>query len=142
MDKAYARPTARARELRKHAKDAERALWQAISARKVSGIRFNRQVPIGPYICDFVARSIGLVIEVDGGQHGDEADANRTSIIEAQGFRVIRFWNNEVLGNLDGVMAEIARVIADMPSLDGRHVTPINPSRKREGRLSQQTPWP
>ncbi|CCW19355.1 protein of unknown function DUF559 [Sphingobium indicum BiD32] len=126
MDKGYARPTARARDLRNNATDAERVLWQAINARKVSGIRFNRQVPIGPFICDFVARSIGLVIEVDGGQHEDAVDAARTRYIEAQGFRVIRFWNNDVLGNLDGVIKDIMRVVADMPSPD--------PSRKREGR--------
>jgi very-short-patch-repair endonuclease len=125
MDKGYARPTAKARALRNNATDAERALWHAISARKISGVRFNRQVPIGPFICDFVARSIRLVIEVDGGQHNDAVDAERTRYIEAQGFRVIRFWNNDVLGNLDGVIEEIARVIADMPSPD--------PSRKREG---------
>lgn len=125
MDKGYARPTARARALRNNATDAERVLWQAISARKVSGIRFNRQVPVGPFICDFVARSIGLVIEVDGGQHEDAVDAERTRYIEAQGFRVIRFWNNDVLGNLDGVIEDIMRVVADMPS--------PNPSRKRRG---------
>ncbi|AEG48233.1 protein of unknown function DUF559 [Sphingobium chlorophenolicum L-1] len=129
MDKGYARPTARARELRHNATDAERALWQAISARKVAGVRFNRQVPVGPFICDFVARSIGLVIEVDGGQHGESVDAARTRFLEAKGYRVIRFWNNDVLGNLDGVVAEIERVIAgmvsDMPSPD--------PSRLREG---------
>lgn len=127
MDKGYARPTAKARALRNNATDAERALWHAISARKVSGVRFNRQVPISPFICDFVARSINLVIEVDGGQHNDEVDAERTRYIEAQGFRVIRFWNNDVLGNIEGVVKEIIRVIADMPSPD--------PSRTREGRF-------
>ncbi|KMS58464.1 endonuclease domain-containing protein [Sphingobium cupriresistens] len=126
MDKGYARPTAKARALRNNATDVERALWHVISARKISGIRFNRQVPIGQFICDFVARSIGLVIEVDGGQHNDEVDAERTRYIEAQGFRMIRFWNNDVLGNIEGVIEEIERVIANMPSPD--------PCRKREGR--------
>jgi very-short-patch-repair endonuclease len=127
MDKGYARPTAKARALRNNATEAERALWQVISARKISGIRFNRQVPIGPFICDFVARAIGLVIEVDGGQHDDAVDADRTRHIEARGFRVIRFWNNDVLGNIEGVTEEIERVIADMPS--------PAPSRTREGRF-------
>ncbi len=126
MDKGYTRPTAKARALRNNATDAERILWCAISARKVSGVRFNRQVPIGPFICDFVARSLHLAIEVDGGQHNEDADANRTRYIEAQGFRVIRFWNNDVLSNVEGIIEEIERVIADMPSPD--------PSRKREGR--------
>ena len=130
MDKGYARPTAKARALRNNATQAERILWRAISARKISNIRFNRQVPIGPFICDFAARSIGLVIEVDGGQHIEAADANRTRYIETQGYRVIRFWNNDVLGNLDGVIEEIARVIADMPSPD--------PSRSREGSLERE----
>ncbi|BBF70830.1 endonuclease domain-containing protein [Sphingomonas bisphenolicum] len=125
MDKGYARPTAKARALRNNATEAERILWRAISARKVSGVRFNRQVPVGSFICDFVARSIGLIIEVDGGQHNQEVDAQRTRYIESQSFRVIRFWNSDVLGNLDGVVEEIERVIADMPS--------PSPSRKREG---------
>ena len=133
MDKAYARPTARARELRQNATDAERALWQAISARKIAGIRFNRQVPISPFICDFVARSIGLVIEVDGGQHSADADEGRTSHIEAKGFRVIRFWNNDVLTNLDGVVTEITRVIADIPSPSKEARDSFEPSRKQEG---------
>jgi very-short-patch-repair endonuclease len=130
MDKAYARPTACARGLRENATDAERRLWQAISARKVAGVRFNRQVPIGPFICDFVSRSLKLVIEVDGGQHDEAVDHQRTFFLENQGYRVIRFWNNDVLSNLDGRVAEIERVIVDMPS--------PNPSRKREGSLPHQ----
>ncbi|BBD97993.1 DUF559 domain-containing protein [Sphingobium amiense] len=128
MDKGYARPTAKARALRHNATEAERTLWRAISARKVAGIRFNRQVPIGPFICDFVARSNRLVMEIDGGQHNEDADAERTNYIEAQGFRVIRFWNHDVLGNIEGVISEIERVIADMPSPD--------PSHKREGSMA------
>ncbi len=127
MDKGYARPTLRARALRNDATDAERRLWQAISAPKVAGVRFNRQVPVGPFICDFVARSIRLIIEMDGRQHNAEVDAERTRYLEAQGYRVIRFWNNDVLGNIEGVAADIERVIADIPSPD--------PSRQREGGL-------
>jgi very-short-patch-repair endonuclease len=124
-DKASTRNTPRARSLRNNPTEAEKHLWAALSARKTSGVRFNRQVQIGAYFCDFVARSIKLVIEVDGGQHGDAADEARTRFLEARGYRVIRFWNNDVLGNLDGVVAEIERVLADRPS--------PNPSRKREG---------
>ena len=76
MDKGYARPTLRARELRNNATDAERVLWQAISARKLSGVLFNRQVLVEPFICDFVARAIRLIIEVDGGQHSWRVSAN------------------------------------------------------------------
>jgi very-short-patch-repair endonuclease len=126
-DKASKRPTARSRELRANPTEAERVLWRRLSARQVAGTRFNRQFPIGPFICDFVARSARLVIEVDGGQHAQaaEADARRTAYIEAQGYRVFRFWNNDVLENTDGVVEAIARVLADIPS--------PNPSRKREG---------
>ncbi|MBB5708088.1 endonuclease domain-containing protein [Sphingopyxis panaciterrulae] len=127
MDKGYKRPTARSRELRLNATDAERKLWQQISARKVAGVRFNRQFPIGSFICDFVSRSARLVIEVDGGQHAVDVakDEARTAYLEARGYRVIRFWNNDVLERIEGVVSEIERVLADMPS--------PNPSRKREG---------
>ncbi len=116
-DKGYNRPTLRSRELRNHATDAERTLWAQLSARKVAGIRFNRQFPVGPFICNFVSRSAKLVIEVDGGQHANEAakDASRTAFLEAQGYRVIRFWNHDVLGHIDGVVGEIARVLATCP---------------------------
>ena len=117
----------RIRALRATPTRAESALWQHLAARRTSGVRFNRQVPIGPFICDFVSRATKLVIEVDGGQHDwqSDDDARRTRFIENQGYRVIRFWNNDVLERLEGVVAEIARVLAERPS--------PNPSRKREG---------
>jgi len=127
LDKGYRRPTARSRELRLNATEAERKLWTQLSARKIAGVRFNRQFPVGPFICDFVSRSAKLVIEVDGGQHAVdvEKDQARTAYLEAQGFRVIRFWNNDVLDRIEGVVGEIEGVLADRPS--------PNPSRKREG---------
>ena len=115
-----------ARHMRNNPTDAEAALWQALSARGVSGVRFNRQVKIKPYICDLVARTPKLIIEIDGGQHADSAaDARRTRFLEAKGYHLIRFWNNDVLSNLDGVVAEIERVLATIPS--------PSPSRKRKG---------
>ena len=127
MDKGYVRPTARSRELRATPTDAERKLWSYLSARKVAGTRFNRQFPIGPLIGDFVSRGAKLVVEVDGGQHAvsTEDDAARTRYMEAQGYRVIRFWNNDVLGNIEGVVATIERALVDRPS--------PSPSHKREG---------
>ena len=127
MDKGYKRPTMRSRELRLNATDAERKLWAQLSARKVVGVRFNRQFPIGPLICDFVSRTAKLVIEVDGGQHAVdvEKDEARTAYLQSQGYQVIRFWNNDVLERIEGVVGEIERALADMPS--------PNPSRKREG---------
>lgn len=107
----------RARHLRNNPTDAENALWRALSARKVAGVRFNRQVRIEPYICDLVARTPKLIIEIDGGHHADSTqDARRTRFLEAKGYRLIRFWNNDVLGNLEGVVAEIERVLATIPS--------------------------
>jgi very-short-patch-repair endonuclease len=123
-------PRTRARKLRQNATPAERMLWRELNARKVSGTRFNRQVPIGPFICDFVSRGARLIIEVDGGQHGwqTDEDAARTRYLEEHGYRLIRFWNSDVLERIEGVVAEIAKVIADLPC--------PNPSRKREGNPS------
>jgi very-short-patch-repair endonuclease len=128
-DKGYRRPTARSRQLRNNATEAERKLWHELSARKLAGVRFNRQFPIGQFICDFVSREVRLVIEIDGSQHAlaAEYDARRTRFLQAQGYRVIRFWNNEVLENIEGVLAVIRQVLDNMPS--------PSPSRKREGSL-------
>jgi very-short-patch-repair endonuclease len=105
----------RARTLRQNLTDAERRLWFHLRRKQLNGHRFRRQVPIGPYIADFVCFEAKLVIEVDGGQHNDDAekDARRTALMESQGYRVLRFWNNEVLGNTDGVLETIRRLLAD-----------------------------
>ena len=128
-DKGYSRPTARSRRLRRDATPAERHLWQHIRARQLGEVRFNRQFPIGPFICDFVSRECRLVIELDGGQHAlaAEYDQRRTRFLNEQGFTVIRFWNADVLDNVEGVLARIGRTLADMPS--------PGPSRQREGSL-------
>jgi very-short-patch-repair endonuclease len=90
-------------------------------------VRFNRQFPIGPFICDFASRAAKLVIEVDGGQHAvrSDEDAGRTAYLNSQGYRVLRFWNNDVLANSEGVVKLIERALVDSPS--------PSPSRKREG---------
>lgn len=82
--------------------DAERAMWHLLRE-AFPDFHFRKQVPIRHYIADFASHSAKLIIEVDGGQHSEEADATRTATIEAEGYRVIRFWNNEVLGNREGV---------------------------------------
>ena len=116
-DNGSNRPTARSRELRRNPTEAERRLWTRLSARQVAGTRFNRQFPVGPFICDFVSRAAKLVIEVDGGQHSDreEADAQRSGYLEARGYRVIRFWNNDVLENIDGVVETIEQILMTSP---------------------------
>jgi len=100
----------RARELRANQTDAELALWQRLRKKQLEGFRFRRQVPIGPFIADFVCHSEKLVIEVDGGQHAENKsyDDHRTARIKEDGYRVLRFWNNEVLENPDGVL-EVVR---------------------------------
>lgn len=103
------RLTQTARSLRENQTEAEKLLWSRLRNRQLEDAKFIRQFPIGPHIADFACRSCKLVIELDGGQHADNgADDEQTGIIEAQGFRVIRFWNNNVLGNIEGVLAAIA----------------------------------
>ena len=97
----------RARALRRDATDAEKAVWRLLRDH-FPAARFRRQVPIRHYIADFVSHAARLVIEIDGGQHSDEVDAHRTALIEAEGYRVRRLWNNEVLDNPEGCVALIA----------------------------------
>ena len=97
-----------ARRLRVNQTDAETVLWNRIRNRQIDGDKFVRQKPINGYICDFVCREKLLVIEVDGGQHSESAtDAIRDRRLSEEGYRVIRFWNNDVLGNIEGVLLTI-----------------------------------
>jgi very-short-patch-repair endonuclease len=100
-----------ARELRKEQTDAENLLWHLLRGRRFCGFKFRRQYPIGGYILDFYCHPAKLVIELDGGGHNaDEQrlyDAERTKVLEGAGLRVLRFWNNEVLNSLEGVLTEI-----------------------------------
>ena len=106
--RALAAPIARARSLRANITNAERKLWYALRDRRFAGYKFRRQVPVGPYIADFLCYQAGLVIEVDGGQHAASArDARRDRWFAQNGLRVLRFWNNEVLQNLEGVWTVI-----------------------------------
>jgi very-short-patch-repair endonuclease len=101
-----------ARALRRNATDAELKLWCAL--RELRATKFRRQHPIGPFIADFACPSKKLVIELDGGQHADqlESDQARTAALAERGYRVIRFWNHDVLGNIDGVVATILKELA------------------------------
>jgi very-short-patch-repair endonuclease len=97
-----------ARSLRANQTDAETVLWNRIRNRQIDGHKFARQVPIGRNICDFVCREKKIVVEVDGGQHNESAkDAVRDRYLIVEGYRVLRFWNNDVLGNLEGVLITI-----------------------------------
>ena len=94
-----------ARQLRRNSTDAERTLWRLLRDRQLASHKFRRQAPIGPYIVDFVCFDQKIIVEMDGGQHQDQLhqDQARSEWLESQGFTVLRFWNNEVMGNLDGV---------------------------------------
>ena len=99
----------RARSLRKSTTDAERKLWSVLRRHQIDGHRFRRQHPIGVYVVDFVCLAEKLVIEVDGGQHAESVskDDARTAWLGSRGYRVLRFWNNDVLGNTAGVAEDI-----------------------------------
>ena len=97
-----------ARQLRVTSTDAEFRLWQRLRNRALGGFKFRRQFPVGPYIADFICIERKLIVELDGGQHADNpADERRTRFLELRGYRVIRFWNPDVLSNTDGVLEMI-----------------------------------
>ena len=100
-----------AKALRKRQTDAEKLLWRHLRNRNFQGIKFRRQHPVGDYIVDFISLEQNLIIELDGGQHAEpehkHKDAKRDRYFTGRGFRVLRFWNNEVLANLNGVLEAI-----------------------------------
>lgn len=98
-----------ARRMRRDATDAEVRFWLAVRGRRLGGHKFRRQVTIGPFVVDFLCASGRLVVELDGGQHSVAGDRARTAWLEARGYRVVRFWNDEVLGNMDGVLEVVLR---------------------------------
>ena len=121
------RPTKRAQRLRNDATPHERLLWLELRKRRFQGYKFSRQIPIGPFICDFVCRSAKLLVELDGGQHSANVgrDIARTHFIESAGYRVLRFWNHEMAEDLDGVLLTIGAALSACP--------PPDPLRDGEG---------
>ena len=108
----------RAKELRKQSTDAERLLWSRLRNRRLLGLKFKRQSLIGIYIVDFVCRERNLIIEIDGGHHQEQqaSDEIRTAFLISCGFRVIRYWNNEVLEDIDSVLESIRMTLeAEIP---------------------------
>ena len=102
---------ARRKELRKNQTDSERIIWQRLRNKQLNNLKFFRQYSFGIYILDFYCPAIRLVIELDGGQHmkeeNKEYDQQRSSYLEANGIKVLRFWNNEVFENLEGVLMKV-----------------------------------
>ena len=101
----------RARDLRRNSTDVEKKLWRALRE-QLPDVKWRRQMPVGPYFVDLACFAQRLIIELDGGQHTPETDAARTRFLESQGYRVLRFWNNDVADNCDGVIATIAMAVA------------------------------
>ena len=102
-----------ARNLRKSQTDAEKLLWSRLRNRQLEGCKFRRQQIVGPYIADFLCLEPKLIVELDGGQHAEqkEQDEKRTQYLRSLGYRVLRFWNNDVLLKLDGVLERIREII-------------------------------
>jgi very-short-patch-repair endonuclease len=127
-DEAKTGAVRRARQLRRASTDAEKCLWRALRT-KLPRFKWRRQMPIGPYFADFACFAEGLVIELDGGQHAHATDYDeaRTLFIQAQGYRVLRFWNTDVLGNAEGVLQTIAGQLSTSPS----HSCAAGPSLSR-----------
>jgi very-short-patch-repair endonuclease len=115
--------TDRARTLRRDRTEVEARLWRALRNRQLDGFKFRRQFPIDRYFADFACIEARLVVELDGGQHGEriEYDAERTRVLEALGFHVCRFWNHEVVENLDGVLKTIHAHLQPSPSPSPSH---------------------
>jgi very-short-patch-repair endonuclease len=92
--------------------EAERRLWSLLRGHQMAGYKFRRQHPVGPYILDFACVRLKLAVEADGGQHADNAhDAFRTAWLEARGWRVVRFWNREIMGETESVLATLLAVV-------------------------------
>ena len=125
LSRVRERAGVRARALRKTTNDAENLLWDRLRNRQLMDLKFRRQRPIGPYFADFACLEVGLVIELDGGQHAEQVayDEARSEVMKRLGFSTLRFWDNEVLKETDAVMEKIRQVAETLtPAL----------SRKRE----------
>jgi very-short-patch-repair endonuclease len=136
----------RARRLRRNTTDAEKLLWNRLRRLDLKGSHFRRQIPVGPYIADFGCMAARLLIEVDGSQHGEDQnkayDDVRTRWLEKEGYRVIRFWNDDITRNMEGVMQTIYAAIHGSLSAEPmplkherrKHVRPVDLPTRRASR--------
>jgi adenine-specific DNA-methyltransferase len=104
-----------ARRLRRDATDAEQKFWLEVRDRRLGGFKFRRQATIGPFVVDFLCAAALLIVEIDGGQHDAASDAARTAYLESRGYRVLRFWNIDVLTNMDGVLQTALTELGALP---------------------------
>ena len=130
-----------ARRLRANATNAETMLWRHLKKFETEGTHFRRQVPLGPYVADFACMAARLVIEIDGSQHGDEPnrtrDEARTCWLESEGYRVIRFWNNDIVQNPEGLLDVIYAALYGSRDTDPR---PLKHKRRLRDREDHPTP--
>ncbi|PBN44379.1 endonuclease domain-containing protein [Sphingobium sp. D43FB] len=106
-----------ASRLRRDMTDVERAVWAALRNRQLEGFKFRRQATVGPFVVDFLCVEAALIIELDGGQHSEEADRARTEFLEARGLSVMCFWNSDVVDNFDGVIEAIRMALLQKKTL-------------------------
>ena len=122
----------KSRQLRKNMTPQERKLWDIIKNRQFFGYRFRRQFPLSQYIVDFICREKKIIIEIDGGQHNEikniQYDNKRTEYLISEGYKVLRFWNNDIDKNIVGVYEKLKEVFEI-----GKNITPPQPSPSREG---------
>jgi len=100
-----------AARLRREQTDVEQRFWLAVRNRRLAGAKFRRQATIGSYVVDFLCVEAMLIVELDGGQHDEAVDAARTRFLESRGYRVLRFWNNQVVENFEGVLETVAEAL-------------------------------
>ena len=135
MLKKPAHPKSHARRLRRDQTDAERLLWRQLRGRYLNGFKFRRQHPLGRFIVDFCCPERGLVVELDGGQHAEQAekDARRTAYLSQIGFRVVRYWDHDVLSDPGAVLEDILRVLNNPPHpTRAPHPTPLPRGAREE----------
>ena len=128
LSRSRERARVRARSLRATPTDAEALLWYHLRDRRLSDHKFRRQRPVGPYFADFACIEAKLIVGLDGGQHADAVvyDEDRTRFMEAQGYRVLRFWNNEVLTQTDAVRERILQALRE----GNPHPSPLTPAEE------------
>lgn len=125
----------RSRRLRRDRTGAEGALWQRVRDRRLEGFKFRNQTPVGPYIADFLCSQAKLIVELDGSQHVDAAnyDERRTAFLKREGYRVLRFWNNDVLARMDAVLEAISDALrSPHPAASPLSLSPLGRGERRE----------
>lgn len=119
--------------LRRERTDAEDKVWQALRNRQLDGFKFRFQASIYPYVADFLCVDAGLIVEIDGGQHDQDKDARRTAFLQAEGYRVVRFWNHDVVENSDGVIEAVCLGLLERTRAKKKTLTPPSPAKAGEG---------